>query len=430
MLRNTTIMLTCWAAVACGQSLQDEDAATFQARVDSAIATSDTSKLASLAERRCEGLGSDAKQTCLEDYFLSLSGEGRVRLALTTLEKVGNDDRSVAADGHGYTHIIGIKAWRPGDDVGKVFRSCTSLYQSGCYHGVLQSYLTATGDIDSARVVGLCDKIAPAGTDNWIRFQCMHGIGHGLDMSWRWDLPRALRGCDWLATPWDQDSCYGGAIMENSVASMTGGHHMAQRALEKSDSETNAESGEHGHDAMAMAMPMSGPPVFKMRDSTDALYPCTALGARYQQACYLGQGSIILDAVDRDFGRAAKECDRAPVTVRKVCYMSLGTNASGATVMNTPKSIEYCSAGDPDWRKWCFVGVVKNFIDVTSDPDKGIAFCKEVPEGQDRDACWRAVGEELAVLHTTDLKSREAGCAGAGDGEALCRAGAGVSEKH
>jgi hypothetical protein len=327
----------------------------------------------------------------------------------------------VEADGHSLTHVIGIRAWKPGDDVAQVFKSCTSLFQSGCYHGVIQSWLTSGGAVDSARTTALCDTIAPTGTDNWLRFQCIHGLGHGLEMAWNWELPKALAGCDWLGSSWDRDSCYGGAIMENAVASHPGGHHTSVRALEA----TNDDHGHAGHGAATA----TGPPTFPMRDSTDALYPCSILGEQYLSACYLGHGGILLSHVGWDFGRAAAACDKVPAAYRNVCYTSLGTNASGATVRNTRQSLKHCAEGHPDWRQWCYVGVVKNFIDVTADPNDGIAFCKEVPAGQDRERCWNAVGEQLSVLFTRDMDRRDAVCATTGEGERMCRQGAGLWPK-
>jgi hypothetical protein len=174
---------------------------------------------------------------------------------------------------------------------------------------------------------------------------------------------------------------------------------------------------------------MAGPPAFKMRDSLDALYPCDSLDSHYQRACYLGHGGILLSHVAWDWGAAAKECDRVREDVRDVCYMSLGTNASGMTVRDTKRSIDLCMKGDPDWRQWCFIGVVKNFIDVTADASDGIAFCRNVPAGTDQDRCWNAVGEELSVLYTTDLDTRDSVCATTGRGEAMCRQGAGLWPK-
>jgi len=423
MTRRLLSLITALTLIACGSNLAQEPAATFQARVDSATTTADTARLAELAQLRCQSLDAEARRTCYEDYFLALADSGRVALALGALESLGRAVPEVEGDGHSLTHVIGIRAWQPGDDVADIFRNCSTLYQSGCYHGVIQAYLTS-GEVDSTRTVELCDLIAPMGTDNWLRFQCVHGLGHGLEMAWNWELPRALAGCDWLATSWDRESCYGGAIMENSVASQPGGHHTSVRALENATASSG--SNDHAEHGGGHSHGPTGEVAYQMRDSTDALYPCSALDERYLHACYLGQGNILLTAVDWDFGRAAQECDKVDEQYRAVCYTSLGTNASGATVRNTARSIAHCSKGHADWRQWCYVGVVKNFIDVTADPADGVAFCKEVPEGQDRQRCWRAVGEQLTVLHTTDIDAREAVCNTVGEGEAMCRQGAGL----
>ena len=63
---------------------------------------------------QCRDLDGEARQNCYEDYFVSLSGEGRVRVALGALATLGAREKKVAADGHGYTHVIGIKALQPG----------------------------------------------------------------------------------------------------------------------------------------------------------------------------------------------------------------------------------------------------------------------------------------------------------------------------
>ena len=281
--------------------------------------------------------------------------------------------------------------------------------------------------MDSARAVQLCNEIASEEKDRWLRFQCVHGIGHGFEMAWNWDLPKALKGCDWLRTSWDRYSCYGGVFMENAVASMPGAHHhTAVRAL--SATTPMNDSAMAGHDMAGMEHSGSPDPTkitFKMRDSVDALYPCSIVDTMYQFSCYQLQGGLILSRVQSDFTKAAAECDKAPPLGRSQCYVSLGTNASGITVQNTPKAIAYCSHGDPGYQPFCFVGAVKNYIDVTAKPIDGIAFCKAVPPGANRASCFGAVGEELTVLYSTDIPARQRECAKAGvDGEAACRRGA------
>ena len=127
--------------------------------------TGDSLALARLALRQCEAGSTDARQRCYEGFFVALSDSGRVQLALGTLAALARSDQQVEGDGHVYTHLIGIKAWRPGRDVGATFARCTGLFQSGCYHGVIQAYLTAEGDADSARVAGRWRRRpAPAAT--------------------------------------------------------------------------------------------------------------------------------------------------------------------------------------------------------------------------------------------------------------------------
>lgn len=423
-MRNPILASLLMVLGACSP-LPPQDA---RVQMDSLAARRDTAGLAELGRRQCKQGDVDERQACLEDYFLALASGHRVGLALGALERLSRGDEDVIREGHGFTHVIGIKAWQPGDDVAAVFRSCTGLFQSGCYHGVIQSYLTAEGGVDSLRAVELCDKVAAAPEDRWLRFQCVHGLGHGFEMAFAWELPAALTGCDWLPSSWDRESCYGGAFMENAVASQPGRHHTSARALAaaaedtaaaRPDSTTTpaAHGGHHAPDPAAIT--------FRMRDSSEALYPCTIVGSRYLRSCYQVQGGIILTATGQDFEKAMTQCDRVDTVHRRECYLSLGTNASGASAQSTPKAIEFCSQGDPAYQPWCFVGVVKNFIDVTAQAADGIRFCREVAVGENRRACWNAVGEQIGTLYPIDPARRSSECAQVpGDEARICRVGA------
>lgn len=391
------------------------------AQIDQLARANDTVGLADAASNECAHLGGVNRQTCYEEFFVRLARSDRIHVALGALAELAAHHPDVARDGHSYTHVIGIRAWHNGEDVNAVFRGCTVLFQSGCYHGVIQAYLTEGGTLDSARAVTLCDKIAPDAKDEWLRFQCVHGLGHGFEMAWNWELPQALKGCDWLHTAWDRQSCYGGVFMENAVASMPGGHHTAALALAASDSAMDDMPGMEGmHHA-----PDPRTITFKMRDSTDALYPCDSVGNVYQFACYQLQGGLILNRVHSDFAKATADCDQAPPIGRSQCYVSLGTNASGITVQNTPQVIAMCSHGDPGYQPFCFSGAVKNYIDVTAKPADGFNFCAQVPTGQNRVTCFTAVGEEIDVLYADNIAQRAKVCEeAASDGVLPCKQGA------
>jgi hypothetical protein len=425
-----TILVAGVLAGACTSSRAPLGADALRTRMDQLAMEGDSTRLAALARDQCRRWSGEDLQKCYEDYFVTLAGNGRVRLALGALNALAGKERSIEAEGHGYTHVIGITAWRPGDDVAAVFAGCTGLFQSGCYHGVIQAYLTREGGVDSANVAGLCDLLQGSPPSHWLRFQCTHGIGHGLEMINAWDLPRSLAGCDWLVSGWDREGCYGGAFMENAVASMPGGrHHTSARVIaENAATGEHTGQGEHGeHGGHDGATPDPSKITFKMRDSTDALYPCSVVGSRYQATCYLLQGGIILQGVKYDFAAAAAACDRAPADIRQNCYLSLGTSASGMTVQNTRKVIAQCSNGDPAFQPWCFVGAVKNYVDVTANPADGIAFCRQVPSGRNQRQCYVALGEEISALHYVDRPARDRACAMVpADGIEACRYGAGL----
>jgi len=373
-----------------------------------AIASRDSTALAGIAKTRCGFLLGSARRTCYEDFLLELVAKRETRLAVGTLSRLAPLDASTVEHGHDYAHVIGINAWNPDKSLREEYLACTELYQSGCYHGVIQAYLTYR-DADSATVAAACDQVDPNRANLFLRFQCVHALGHGLVMTREMHLPRALRGCDQLGNGWDRESCYGGAFMEFILGGRGQSHHVHAAGSERSRGDSSAQSRALGHEGHVHGMEDSSPP-FKVRDTRDLLYPCSALASQYLQACYQMQAGIIVETTGLDFARVAKACDGAPDLWRPACYQGIGTYLSGVTVRNAQRSVALCRLGDRPYRVWCFVGVVKNFIDVTARYEDGVAFCREMPPDEDRPHCYQAVGEELSVLKPS-LADREAACA-------------------
>lgn len=402
-----------------------------------AAVVGDTVELANRAYARCRLLRGTAKSECYEEVLLALVQERRIRLAMGTLARIGELDYDVRRIGHDYSHVVGINAWRPGQDLGDAYTQCTELFQSGCYHGVVQVYLSAKG-VDSTTVAELCDGIPAARTDLFLRFQCVHGLGHGMVMFHQAHLPQALSGCDLLRTAWDRDSCYGGAFMEFILAGrgQSHGDHAAHIAAELVAADTAGDDHEHhdhappadehaGHDMGDEETAAAEP--FDVRRPGDLLYPCNALGEAYQRACYGMQAGIMVEQVGLDFAKVAAGCDLAPARWIPSCYQGLGTYIAGATTLEPTASINHCNRGNPEYQPWCFVGVVKNFIDVTARPEDGVDFCDRIGLEANRVACYVAIGEQLAVLRP-DSGERQRFCAGLKtDAQPACRFGAGLT---
>jgi hypothetical protein len=353
----------------------------------------DTLVVADTLHARCGALQAKPKLACYNEQLLALRQQRGTRFAMGTLNRLNALDRGVAFSGHEYAHAIGIAAYKDSLDVSGAFQSCTEILQSGCYHGVIETYLLSVPKVGAQEVNAVCQAWRAPDADRWLRFQCVHGMGHGLEMFLAHDLPKALEGCDLLDDEWDRKSCYGGAFMENVVFATD--PSMAQMVMGDAPG---------GHQ-----MEMPGMTKFKMIDRADPYYPCNAVGAKYQEDCWMMQPAVMLQIYDGDFEKTFRACDGAPPEWRATCYQGTGTEISGAVLMDHHDAIMFCSRGGERWRPWCYEGVVKNFIDVTAKSTDGLAFCREVPERAGQLKCYQSVGEEIAVMRNT-LDARRPMC--------------------
>lgn len=427
---------------------------------------------------------------CYSEALLDVLERDGVAAAMGTLESLSERNERVRRDGHMYAHAIGLAASPSPEQVSETFRRCTPSFQSGCYHGVIQSYFAALvgsgGQVDAEAVNGLCAEYRESDADRWLLFQCVHGMGHGLTMLQGYHLPAALEGCDLLSDQWDREGCYGGVFMENIVNATTphhtvgrpsvdgghgGGHggHGAHAAAPGGTGDAggahaghaaaadehaghgaqadahaghgaaadphaghaaagNAGAADHaGHHGPTVLAPAAGREPFPPLDRSDPLYPCSALDDRYLDACYMMQTSAILYHNGGDVAATARACDQAPEKYRGSCYVSLGRDISAITLQDHTRARTACGTGDPQYQVWCHIGYVKNLIDLTADPADALTYCRGVEGGELKQACYHAVGEQIWVL-TSDRARGEEWCAAAEPGQQEhCRRGAGLA---
>ncbi|MEX2571492.1 MAG: hypothetical protein WD737_09295 [Gemmatimonadota bacterium] len=367
-----------------------------------------------------------------EAYLLAILERQGVEAAMAELERLVASDQDIQRDAHSYSHAIGISAYTGVEDVGEVFARCTPAYQSGCYHGVIQSYFTqqSAGEVDSAAVNALCRALREDPNERWLLFQCAHGMGHGLLMIADRHLPTSLQGCDLVEMPWEREACYGGAFMENIVGA-TAPHHAVGRPAEAAHAEHGApqmaESHQHGHGTpgdAAAATPEEFPPL----KAEDPLYPCSVLEDRYLIACYQMQTSAILHFNGYDIREAARTCQTAPELLRPTCFQSLGRDVSAVTLQDHGRAIQLCGLAGEDYERWCHLGYAKNLVDLTADSNDGLRYCRLLADGESKRFCYIAVGEQIWVL-TQDTEQRVALCANAEEAYLdECRRGAGLEQ--
>ena len=393
------------------------------------------------------------RMKCLEGALLRVIEPAGVGRAMDALLVLAAGDAEVKREGHVFAHGIGIAAYRTPETVGETFARCTEDFQSGCYHGVIQAYFADSraggAGVNAEKLNTLCAPYREG--QRWLSFQCAHGMGHGLMAVNRHHLLRALDGCDLLSSRYERESCYGGAFMEN-IINVTNPHHTAT---------THGEGdGDHhaaGHDAHGGAKPADahaahgaapgdsaakhadGPAghggdhahgaqiaaadePFKALDRDQPLYPCTIVKEAHRMACYQMQTSAVLHFNEGDFAAAAKVCETAPEDMHRICFISLGRDANAWAQGRYDGVIGRCSQAAAARQPWCYVGAVKNMMDITANPDDGLKFCREVP-GPSKAACYRAVGQH-AYLVRPSPEEREKVCAAAASYVAECRKGA------
>jgi hypothetical protein len=305
--------------------------------------------------------------------------------ALTKLEEMTVSDPSLLSQAHDVAHALGKYSFKHYGDAATAFSHCRETFQSGCYHGVMEAHFEANPTVDRVALGKLCSGGIMADQVLTLRFQCLHGLGHGLTFHFEHDLVKALAHCDYLPSTWDQGSCYGGAFMENAIL------FWQQR--------TGGSGAVHDH-------VKDHKPFVK---AEDPLYPCTVLADRYLHECYQMQTSNVLTLNGYNFAEAFKVCDNAQARWKDVCYHSMGRDVSGYTLRDSAKSVELCMLGSPAHRAFCFQGAVRNFIHIDWKTDKAMPFCSSVP-ADGKDACFRAIGEELVFIHT-DAVRRASECA-------------------
>jgi hypothetical protein len=338
-----------------------------------------------------------------------LAGGGGPAPVLQLLDRLAALDPDVRRQGHFYAHRIGISALKSPAEVGRVFADCTPAYESGCYHGVIQSYFIATqrdgGGVTAERVEALCADYR--GTRADLLFQCTHGLGHGLAILHGHDLPRALTSCDLLTRQPEREMCYAGGFMESLVNAT---HPHSLPASEKSKERAGAGHAGHAGHASHGAGAGSGPakPSFRALDPADLHYPCSKLDEKYLIACYTIQTSAMLHHSKRDVSRVATECGRAPQKARATCFVSLGRDVSTIAANDNAEALRLCGLAEQSFRPDCHRGVVQSIVNMNANPAEGIPYCRAVREPESKRACYVAVGGQALVLPQGRAKQEQA----------------------
>jgi hypothetical protein len=306
---------------------------------------------------------------CFEQAFANISYNDGPKAALDKFDEDIKTPGPIERDCHRIAHAIGGGALSHfHGNVGQAFVAGRPSCSSGYYHGILERAFLGIDQSElgaAARRFCADPKIRKV---EFIAYQCVHGLGHGLMIYTGYDLPLSLHTCDKLPEG-DALSCTGGVFMENYQSS----YGVQSRWLK----------------------------------NKDLLYPCNAVAEKYKFYCYDLVTARILPKVSYNWKKAAAWCRRSEPKWVPVCFQSMGRDASGFTRLDPRRIVRICRVAGNMARECIFAASEDmTYTDVNANRAKNL--CKIAPAGT-RGSCWIAIGEILGQL-TRDARKLKQQC--------------------
>lgn len=221
------------------------------------------------------------KLACWQNQiFLSLT-TGGLDAAYDTIGQLYAADPTFPSSCHFLTHNVGLASYQLYRENPELILSPKAVgCAAGFYHGFMEGYLGATGDVHSA--AALCDRIGEKISDQApdARLQCFHGIGHG-------SIETAI------ATT---------GLFESADALVATAVENCEAASPGTDERYRCVSGIYN----AIANFYIGGQYGLSIKTTDPLALCSRQKVVYKEACYGNMNSLALVVGENDFTAAAK----------------------------------------------------------------------------------------------------------------------------
>ncbi|TSC72864.1 MAG: hypothetical protein G01um101438_263 [Parcubacteria group bacterium Gr01-1014_38] len=313
------------------------------------------------------------------------------RGVLSELDRLQEERPVFRAHCHDMAHVLGRFWIARGGTVADGFREGSNICHAGFFHGMVERVFRGGEKLTDeplhfspeelrAKVATVCGPEVLQTTSRNIRFQCLHGLGHAVVFSLGYRLPIALEICDVLPGNWDQNSCAGGAFMENIT-----GVERERRMLRAGDPH----------------------------------YPCSIVPPKYRDSCYGMQTSWMLeDGLAWDAIIAA--C-RAAGSSQLSCFQSFGRDVSPRVRQGGPVAfVPLCTQLAPDERAACIRGAVYALADHTWDGRYAYPFCAVVPSADVRAECFQQAHTHLLRSLEQPPETAQRGCLVLSDGKDVC----------
>lgn len=307
-------------------------------------------------------------RSCYEQAFANIAYRDGARVALRRLQQVGTEHGG-QRDCHRLAHAVGAGALlRNGRTVGAAIAEGEATCASGFYHGVLEQVFAGVPAAElRSRATGTCDDAQVRATA-FLTQHCLHGLGHGLMIYTRYDLPRALSTCGALADT-DRAPCVNGVFMEN----MSSSYGIRSKWL---------------------------------RDN-DLVYPCNDTAGQYKRMCYGLVSSRAAALLGQDWGKIAAVCRTAERDWVLTCFGSIGRHAAAAVQYEPARLHAVCRNGRGAEYEACLLAAANQAGSNTAGKgDSAVRICATT-SGTLRGRCFADVGVVLSWVHPDAASAKQ-----------------------
>ena len=313
------------------------------------------------------------KTDCIIDSMKKVAENEKKIITLRTYESIIGWYEDSLGYCHGVGHHMGMFLYDYSEDLSEALFNADQLCGGSQYHGIIERYFEKNMEGIDPKNINIT-KICPEGFANphsLERWECVHGIGHGLTKFYDYDIFSALKKCDEFGSSWEEISCSKGIFMEN-----------VGKWLESKEGNF---------------------------DKTDIFFPCDSVNPKYAPACYHYHTSYIRSQPNYSLQYAFETCDMIkPKEFVRYCYYGMGRIYTGNSANNFEKAITTCKIGDVNYQRYCFGGIQLTLVD-NYGIDKGFEFCKFLPL-EFKEDCYEVLGKWILMSYTSN-EQREYACA-------------------
>ncbi len=306
---------------------------------------------------------------CYEQAFANISYKDSPKTALDLFDRDIAQPGPIERDCHRIAHAIGAGALSHfHGNIGQAFVAGRPSCTSGYYHGILERAFLG---VDQSKLGSSARKFCASPEvrkSEFIAYQCVHGLGHGLMIYTGYDLPLSLHTCDKLQQG-DQLSCTGGVFMENYQSS----YGVTSRWLK----------------------------------AKDLIYPCDSVAEKYKYYCYDLVTARILPKVNYNWKKAAAWCRRSEPRWVPVCFESMGRDASGYTRLDPVRILRICRAAGNMARE-CIYAAAEDMTYTDVSARRAKTLCNTAPAAAGS-YCWTGIGAMLGSINA-EAEKRKASC--------------------